>query len=173
MSKTLKLIHLLQLLLAALTYSLGAGIARYLGTAIQWPAFWLGLLAFLALQAAASLLVEYFRLPFTPLAPDETPRLREQGRTRLLQASYAALTLSGATVVTLLLLGVLNPSAAILLALAALLLVAYAAPPMHLSETGYGELALAVFLATLLPAFSFLLQADEFHRLLPDRKSVV
>ncbi|MBI4732900.1 MAG: UbiA family prenyltransferase [Chloroflexi bacterium] len=157
----------LYLLIAALTYILGAGIARYLGAVIQWPALLLGLLAILSLLTASSLLAEYFRLPFIPLAPDETPRLRERGRMRLLQVSYAALTLSGAAVVTLLLVEALGPSAAILLALAALLLVAYAVPPLRLSEAGYGELALSIFLATLLPAFSFLLQANEFHRLLP------
>lgn len=166
MQKILKLSNPARLLVAALAYTLGAGIARYLGAAIQWPAFWLGLLAVLPALAAAALLVEYFRLPFTPLTADETPRLREQGRVRLLQASYAALTLSGAAFVALLVTGLLGLSAGVLLTLAILLLVACAVPPLRLAETGYGELALAVFFATLLPAFSFSLQADEFHRLL-------
>jgi 1,4-dihydroxy-2-naphthoate octaprenyltransferase len=166
MAKFLKLSRPVYLLLAALTYTLGAGIARYLGALIHWSDFWLGLLAVMTLLAAASFLVEYFHLPFTPLAPGETPRLREQGRVRLLQASYAALTLSGAAIVTLLLVGALTPPAGVLLILAILLVVAYAVPPLRLSETGYGELALAVVLALLLPAFAFLLQSSGFHRLL-------
>jgi len=44
--------------------------------------------------------------------------------------------------------------------------VAYAVPPMRLSEAGYGELAMAVALGTLFPALAFLLQYGEFHRLL-------
>ncbi len=167
MTKTLRLTRPLHLLLTALTYTLGTGIARYLGAAVKWPPFWLGLLAVLALQAAASLLVEYFRLPFLPLAPDETPRLRQLGRTRLLQAAYAALTLSGAAIISLLLFGALHLAAGILLALTVLFLVAYAVPPSRLSETGYSELVQAVILATFFPAIAFLMQAGEFHRLLP------
>jgi 1,4-dihydroxy-2-naphthoate octaprenyltransferase len=48
-----------------------------------------------------------------------------------------------------------------------LLLIAWALPPTRLADSGYGELVLAIVLATLLPAIAFLLQADEFHRLLP------
>jgi len=157
----------LHLLFAALTYALGAGIARYLGVAIHWPAFWLGLLAVLALQAAPPLLLEYFRLPLTPRLPDETARQRERYRTLILQVSYAALTLSGTAILTLFLTRSLNLSAGILFTLNLLLLIAWAIPPARLAETGYGELALAFVLATLIPAIAFLLQADEFHRLLP------
>jgi 1,4-dihydroxy-2-naphthoate octaprenyltransferase len=167
MSKILRLTHPLHLLLAALTFALGTGITRYLGAAVKWLPFWLGLLAVLALQAAAALLVEYFRLSFLPLAPEETPRLRELFRTRLLQAAYAALTLSGAAIVSLLLFGALDLAAGILLALAVLLLMAYAVPPARLSETGYGELIQAVIFTTFYPAIAFLLQAGEVHRLLP------
>ena len=161
-----KLARPLQLLLAALTYSLGAGIARYLGHPIHAAAFGLGLLAALALQASACWLVEYFRLPLTPLARDETPRHREALRTGLFQSAAALLTVSGAVVVTLLLTRLLPLPAGILLGLMVVFFVAYAVPPMRLSEAGYGELALAVALGTLFPALAFLLQFGEFHRLL-------
>jgi len=110
--------------------------------------------------------VEYFRLPLTPLAQGETPRQREHFRVALLQASYAALTLGGAVMVSLLATGILNVPAGILLGLVTVFLVAYALPPLRLSESGYGELLLAVVLGFLLPAFAFLLQFDGFHRLL-------
>lgn len=157
----------LHLLFAALTYFLGAGIARYLGEAIRWPVFFLGLLAVLALQAAPPLLVDYFRLPLTPRAPGESARQRERFRVLLLQSAYAALTVCGVSILTLFLSRSLGLSVVLLLALDLLLLVAYAVPPIRLAENGYGELVLAFVLATLTPAVAFLLQTGEFHRLLP------
>ena len=162
----LKLSHPIHLLLAAMTYTLGAGIAHYLGHGVQPGSFGLGLLVFLALLSAAFLFAEYFRLPLMPLTQVETPRQRELFRVTLLQVSFAELTLSAVALLTLQLTHSLNPSANILLVLAFLLLMAYAVPPMRISETGYGELVLAVTLGTLLPALAFLLQYGQFHRLL-------
>jgi len=162
----LKLSRPIHLLLAALTYTLGAGIAHYLGQPVRAASFGLGLLAVLALLDAASLFAEYFRLPRMPMAQGETPRQHELFRVTLLQAAYAAFTLSAVAILTLLLTHSLNLSADILLVLAFLFLVAYAVPPMRLSEAGYGELVLAVYLGTLLPALAFLLQYGQLHRLL-------
>jgi 1,4-dihydroxy-2-naphthoate octaprenyltransferase len=154
------------LILSALTYSLGAGIAHYLGRSISIPSFGLGGLAVLALTASASLLTEYFRLPLIPLAQGETPRHREQFRVTLLQVAYAGLTLAAIAILTLLLTNSLNPSADILIILIFLFFLAYAIPPLRFSETGYGELILAISIGTLLPALAFLLQYGQFHRLL-------
>src|SRR5664280_1152614 len=96
----IRLARPLQLVLAALTYSLGAGISRYLGHPVHVAAFGLGLLAILAIEAAAFWLVEYFQLPLTPLAKDETPRHREALRTSLFQSAAALLTVAGAIIVT-------------------------------------------------------------------------
>ncbi len=161
-----KLARPVQLLLAALTYSLGAGIARYLGHPIHVAAFGLGLLAILSIQVAAYWLVEYFRLPFMPLEKDETPRHREALRSGLFQSATALLTVAGAIVVTLFLTRLLPLSAGVLFGLIILFFVAYAVPPLRLSDAGYGELVLAVALGTLFPALSFLLQFRDFHRLL-------
>ncbi|MFH1523449.1 MAG: hypothetical protein ABIF04_00625 [Chloroflexota bacterium] len=161
-----KLSRPLQLILAALTYVLGAGIARYLGHPIKFATLGLGLLAALALQAAAYWLVEYFRLPLTPLAKDETPRLREAMRTTLFQSATALLTVSAAVVVVLLLTRQFPTAAGVVLVLVAVLFIAYAIPPLRLSERGYGELLLAIYLGTLLPTLAFLLKTGEFHRLL-------
>ena len=162
----IKLARPLQLVLAALTYSLGAGISRYLGHPVNAAAFGLGLLAILAIQAAAFWLVEYFHLPFTPLAKDETARHREALRTSLFQSAVALLTVAGAAIVTLLLARLLPVQAGILMGLIVIFFVAYAVPPMRLAEAGYGELAMAISLGTLFPALSFLLQYGTFHRLL-------
>jgi 1,4-dihydroxy-2-naphthoate octaprenyltransferase len=161
-----KLSRPLHLILATLTYVLGAGIARYLGHPVHVAAFGLGLLAALALQVASYWLVEYFRLPLTPLAKDETPRQRETLRTTLFQSAAALLTVSAAVVVTQLLTHLLPAAAGIVLGLMAVFFVAYATPPLRLSEIGYGELLLAIYLGTLLPILAFLLQFGEFHRLL-------
>ncbi len=165
MAKILNLSRPIQLMLAALTYMLGGGIAHYLGRPVHAASFWLGLLAVLALLSATSLFSEYFRMPLL-LAPGETPRQRERLRVTLLQVSYAALTLSAIAILTLLLTRSLNFSADIMFVLAILFMVAYAIPPMHLSETGYGELILAVTLGTLLPALAFLIQYGQLQRLL-------
>ena len=162
-----KLARPLKLLLAALAYSLGAGIARYLGHPIQMVAFGLGLMASLAIQAAAFWLVEYFRLPLSPLAKDETPRNREALRAGLFQSSTALLTVSGAIVVTMLISRLLPTAAEIMLGLFVFIFFVYAIPPMRLSEKGYGELIEAVTLGTLSPALAFFIQYGEFHRLLP------
>jgi len=162
----IKLARPLQLLLAALTYSLGAGISRYLGHPVHAAAFGLGLLAILAIEAAAFWLVEYFHLPLTSLAKDETPLHREALRTSLFQSATGLLTVAGAIIVALLLARLLPLTAGILMGLIVIFFVAYAVPPIRLSEAGYGELALAVALGTLFPALAFLLQYKEFHRLL-------
>jgi 1,4-dihydroxy-2-naphthoate octaprenyltransferase len=166
LTKLLKLYNPLQLLLAALTYILGAGIARYLGYSLNLVIFGLGLLAALSLHASAFFLAEVFRLPLTPRAQDESLRQREHFRITLLQVSYATLTLSVTAILCLFLTRSLTLSAGILSVLAFLLLMAYAVPPLRLSETGYGELVLAIFMGTILPALGFLLQFGKLHRLL-------
>jgi 1,4-dihydroxy-2-naphthoate octaprenyltransferase len=162
----LKLARPQLLLLDALTYCLGGGISRYLGRPFLPAAFGLGLLVVLAIQAATCWLVEYFRLSLTPLSKGETPRDREFLRTSLFQSAMALLTVCGAIIVTLFIARLLPLPAGFLFCLIVIIFVAYAIPPMHLSEAGYGELAQATALGTLFPAFAFLLQFGEFHRIL-------
>ncbi len=156
----------IQLLLGALTYTLGTGIIHYLGRTINLTSFAMGLLTIIALQAASAWLTEQFRLPSTPLQAGETVSEREHYRIALLQSSYAALTLAVAIILSLFVTGRLNLPAFSLIGVIILFLVVYALPPMQLGERGYGELILAVYLGTLLPSLSFLLQYGEFHRLL-------
>jgi 1,4-dihydroxy-2-naphthoate octaprenyltransferase len=162
----IKLARPLLILLAALTYFLGVGITRYLGHSLNFASMGLGLLAILAIQVAAFWLVEFFHLPFTPLAKGETPRNREAFRIALLQSSMALLTVSGATVVTLLIARLIPISAGVFLLLIILLFYGYSVPPLRLSDIGYGELILAISLGTLYPALAFFIQYGEYHRLL-------
>jgi 1,4-dihydroxy-2-naphthoate octaprenyltransferase len=162
----LKLSRPIHLLLAVLSYTLGAGIAHYLGTPILTASFGLGMLALLALLEAATLFDGYFQLFLMPLVQGETFRQRARFQVTLLQVAYAALTLSVVSILTLFLTHSLNLSADILFGVAFLLLVAYAIPPMRLSKAGYGELVLAVTLGTIIPALAFLFQYGQLHRLL-------
>jgi len=159
--------HPIHLMLAALTYTLGAGIAHYLGHPLRAASFGLGLLALLALLGAANLFVEYFRLQSFALAQGETFRQRERSRATLLQVAFAALTTSSAAILIMLLTHLLNLSADILFVIEFLFLVTYAVPPLRLSENGYGELILAMSLGTLYPALAFMIQYGQYHRLLP------
>ncbi len=161
-----KLARPLMLFFSILTYSLGAGITRYLGHPVNLAPLGLGMLAVLAIQAAAFWLVEFFHLPFTPLAKGESPRNREALRTGLLQSAMALLTVSGATIVTLLIARLLPITAGILLLLILFSFFSYAVPPLRLADIGYGELILAIALGTLYPALAFFIQYGEYHRLL-------
>jgi len=42
----------------------------------------------------------------------------------------------------------------------------YSAPPVRLVSSGYGELTTSIIVANLVPAFAFVLQTGELHRLL-------
>ncbi len=166
MNKIVKLSNPIQLFLSALTYTLGAGIAHYLGKSIHTASFLLGLIAILSLIGAAPLLSEYFRLPIVPLEKGELSLTREKYRIMLLQVSYAALAFSSVVILTMVLTQILDLSAGIIYILAFLFLMAYSLPPVRVSETGYGELVMAVTLGTLVPALAFLLQYGQVHRLL-------
>ncbi len=156
----------LYLLFTALACVLGAAMARYLGAPWQMGRFVLGLLYASTLHLSAAFLCEYFRHPAEPLVDGETPRQRVEVRLRLLQAAIAALTIVCLSSLALLYDG-LSPAAGLMALLIAMLYLAWAIPPARLVSSGYGEPLLAILWANLLPAFSFLLQNGEAHRLLP------
>lgn len=79
----LKLTRPLHLLLAALTYTLGASVSAYLGKPPHLLAFGLGLLIVLSAQASMSLLSEAFRPHNEPLLVGETPQQKETLRANL------------------------------------------------------------------------------------------
>ncbi len=162
----LRLARPFELFLAALTYFLGAGAARYLGRDLRLLPLWAGLAWVLLLQFAVHLLAAYFRPLTEPLIEGETRRARVRMRLVLLQLAVAALGVAAVLTVLLLHAGVLAPSVLFLLLLALVALLAYAVPPVRLVDRGFGELTLAILLADLVPAIAFLLQAGEFHRLL-------
>ena len=155
----------LVLVLAALTYTLGTGIARYLGRAEAPLAFGLGLGWILLILLPMNLLTVYFRPPNEPLIKDETIVERNWLRAAAFQISIASLGVVAVLTVFLFQGGISSTALffAVLIVLAAL---AYALPPLRLITSGFGELTLSLLLAALLPAFAFTLKTGEVHRLL-------
>jgi len=166
MASFLKLTRPLHLLLAALTYILGASIPAYLGKPFQPLAFSLGLGGVLLAQLSMSLLAEVFRPHNEPLVEDETPKQKETLRNNMLYVSIAALASAAFIVYLLYINQALALPAFILLLSSFILVISYAIPPIRLLDRGFGELALAVHIAYVIPSIGFLLQAKENHRLL-------
>ena len=162
----LKLSRPLLLLLAALTYLLGASISAYLGKSFQNLTFLLGLGGVVLAQLSMNLLAEAFRPYNEPMIEGETPAQKEALRSNLLYISYAALTACAMIAFLLYINQGLNLPTFIFLLLSLVLVVLYAVPPLRLLDRGFGELALAAHMAYVIPSIGFLLQAKENHRLL-------
>jgi 1,4-dihydroxy-2-naphthoate octaprenyltransferase len=164
----LRLTRPLHLLLALLTYTLGLGIARYLGVpALPLPEF-IGGAIVLLLLAASGLLTSYFR-PFNePLLPgaELTPAQQEQLRAYLLAFGAVFLGVAGLLVFLLYKDGFVQLNSALLLIAFTLLALAHAVPPVRLVNRGFGELVNAYLIASLTPTLAYFLQAGNFHRLL-------
>lgn len=162
----LKLSRPLHLLLAALTYTLGASIPAYLGKSLNSIAFWLGFAGILFVQLSMSLLAEAFRPHNEPLIENETPQQKETLRNNLLYVSYASLTVGAVIVFFLYLNKFLAIQSSLFFVASLLLIVLYAIPPARLIDRGFGELILSAHLAYVIPSIGFLLQAASYHRLL-------
>lgn len=164
------MLHLLRpahILLLALTYLLGASLARYLGADFAILPFLLGFLWLAFLVTAMNLLDAAYRNPAQPYLPEQTPRQRDEFRRKLVLLATGLLTLVAAITVPLLVLRLAHSLALGFLFLAALAALAYAVPPLCLANRGLGEFALAILVASLAPALAFSLQHSELHRLLP------
>jgi 1,4-dihydroxy-2-naphthoate octaprenyltransferase len=156
----------LHLLFASLAYTLGAGIADYLGISIHPTAFALGLAWICLVQTSLNLLTEVFRPanePINGLFGAERVYLRD----RLLIIAIGLLAIAAACAYILFLSGRVSQDALIFLALSLLIVIAYAVPPLHLARRGFGELLLAAHLGYVAPSLAFLLQAVNVHRLVP------
>ncbi len=162
----LRLSRPLNLLFAALTYILGVGLARYLGDSFHAMPFWLGLLGVLLAQAVMSLLGEVFRPDADPITPDETIGERKSLREAMLYFSVSALAVLAVIIFLLYLNRSVSPSALLFIGLSLFLTIFYGVPPVRLFNLGFGELTVAVHLAYIIPSIGFLLQAENYHRLL-------
>ena len=160
---------------AVLFYTLGVGIADYLGVNTHWNVIWSGLAVCLLLIFGSAYLRAYF-----DLLEDDTrsKSFRENWAERNLQSEnhlrptsllqIALTALAAASVLTLLLLlrEPQNRTAQIFLFLIFIFSFFEGMPPVRLVYTGYGEIFLAITIANLVPAFAFSLQYGSTHRLL-------
>ena len=162
----LKLARPLNLVLAALTYTLGASIADYLGNTFHVGPFWLGLFGVVLAQLTMSLLPEIFRLDVEPLAENETRSKRQVLRNNLLYISLASLASLGLIFYALYATGSLPVSSFFFLGISLAIILVYAIPPFRLVNRGFGELLLALHLAYIFPSIAFVLQAGDVHRFL-------
>ncbi len=162
----LRLSRPLQLLLAALTYFLGASIANYLGKPFRADSFWLGLIAVLLAQASMNLLAEVFRPYNEPILENETRKDRLALGNNALYVSIAALTVNAVIAFILYFDSHLSVSAFFFLLLSLILILTYSIPPFRFINRGFGEFVLAAHLAYVIPSIAYILQSDETHRFL-------
>ena len=165
MTDLFRLSRPLHLLLAALTYVLGASIANYLGQPFRPDTFWLGLLIVILAQAGMGLLGEVFRPANEPLLSAESPSARQTLRNKALYSATAFLTVLAVVAFFLYLNGRLAALGLFYVGLSLLIVLVYAVPPLRLLNRGFGEFLLAAHLAYIVPSIAFLLQAQEYHRL--------
>ena len=158
----------------ALVYALGAGIARYLGTPIDWSMYFFGQAYVTVMQLSAQYLNEYFDAPADQQNPNRTPFSGGSGavgegklsRETVLWAALTALTILASLTVVLISVVQLTPLLVAVVALAFAGSFFYSTPPIRLSQSGYGELITSILVANLVPIFAFVLQTGELHRLL-------
>jgi 1,4-dihydroxy-2-naphthoate octaprenyltransferase len=155
------------LLGGALTYALGALMARYEGAAISLPRFWLGQLVVTGLQLMTQLLNEYWDLEVDRLNRARTLFSGGSGvlpsgtlsRETAFTAAVASLAVASGAAIWLTLDYGAGGGAWALMLLIFLGAYFYSSPPLVLASTGYGELSASLVVAGLVPAFGHLLQA--------------
>jgi 1,4-dihydroxy-2-naphthoate octaprenyltransferase len=169
----IRLTRPLFLLGAILLYALGAGIAYYLGTIINWGLFWIGLVWVLLLQLSAHYLNEYYDEPFDQENENRTPFSGGSGalgpgklpRRTALNAALTTLTFLASLTVLVMARWQISALSILIMGLAFLGAFFYSVPPVALERSGYGELTTSFLVAFLLPGYAFSLQTGEFHRL--------
>jgi 1,4-dihydroxy-2-naphthoate octaprenyltransferase len=157
----------------ALAYALGAGIARYLGTPIDWGLYILGQLYVTAMQLSAQYLNEYFDSTADSENPNRTPFSGGSGavgegklsRETVMWVSLTSLTILASLTVVLINVAPLSPLLVVIVVLAFLGSFFYSTPPVRMASSGYGELITSILVANLVPIFAFVLQYGELHRL--------
>ncbi len=154
----------LLLLDATLLYTLGVGIARYLGATLSVNAFALGLAWVISLQLSAHTLYAYF----TGLR--EAPNESQSGEQRLVRdiplwVGITALTLMTTFSIVLIRSGSASGGTFIVMAQIALGAYVSALPPFRLADSIYRGLVPSIVLANFVPALAFMLQGGGLHRL--------
>ena len=161
------------LMIGALAYALGAGIAKYLGHSINWDVYFMGQVWITSVQLSAQYLDEYLNVsvkqhpPLRTRTPSHDAYSEKYGlsKTVLMYLSIVMLTLTTTVTASILRSGMVEGTSLMVMLIVLAGTFCYSLPPLNLSEKGYGELLLAVLVANMIPAFAFLLQTGELHRL--------
>jgi 1,4-dihydroxy-2-naphthoate octaprenyltransferase len=101
------------------------------------------------------------------MIPGETLAERRSLRNNALYVSIAALSAAALTIFVLFQDGHLSSVSMLLFGLSILVVLVHAVPPFRLLDRGFGEFLQAAHLAYIVPSIAFLLQVQEYHRLLP------
>jgi 1,4-dihydroxy-2-naphthoate octaprenyltransferase len=157
-----------------LLYALGASIAHYLGHPLDPSRYVLGQGLVLCVQLIAQYLNEYFDAPGDRQNPNRTALSGGSGVLGpdglapqvALFAAFSAFALVASLATTLLVRGGSSPVTWLILCLGLLVSIVYSAPPVRLVSSGFGELAVSILVAGLVPSFGYSLQAGGLHILL-------
>jgi 1,4-dihydroxy-2-naphthoate octaprenyltransferase len=151
--------------IAAITYMLGVGIARYLGNEASLRMLGLGLLGVLLGQASMGILEGVFRPASDPVVPGETRGQRRALRNAALSTAIAALAAVAFISYVIFTASGLTGPVLINQILALVVILVFAIPPIRIADKGLGELLLAVQMAHVPISAGFLLQAGSPHPL--------
>lgn len=162
------------LLGAVLVYALGTGIANYLGVTIDWGLYLLGQFWVTFMQLSVHFLNEYYDADADADNPNRTPFSGGSGevgedkisRSTILFVSFACLAVVASLTVLIFRQASLSPEILTIMVLIFLGGFFYSVPPIRLVSSGYGELTTSIIVANLVPAFAYVLQAGELHRLI-------
>jgi len=158
----------------AIVYTLGAGIAHYLGSNIDWGVYLIGQMWITLLQLSTQYFNEYFNYLADQVNPNRTFLTGGSGALGPGKLSRSTALISGLTCLaflaslTVILVNRVNPPLEVYLIMGIAFLGAffYSVPPVRLESSGYGELTTSVIVGILVPALAFLLQGKELNRLL-------
>lgn len=157
-----------------LLYALGVGIARYLGTQIDWSLYFIGQIYVITMQLSANFLKEYFDFPADNDNPNRTIFSGGSGavgkgklsKETVMWAALTTLTILASLTVVLVNVAPFSPLLITIVVFAFLGSFFYSVPPIRLAYSGYGELTASILVANIVPIFAYVIQVQEFHRLL-------
>jgi 1,4-dihydroxy-2-naphthoate octaprenyltransferase len=155
----------LNIFLAALTYSLGITIAKYLGITLDRAILFGGGIFVLSAIAASGALNSYFAPAHVFPKNAENPQEKNAILRLLFYSSIALLGICTVIVFYVILSRHIQPATLILCAVFALIALSISVPPVRLIDRGYGEIANAVLIGSLPAIIAFMLQEGNIHRL--------
>lgn len=161
------------LLATVVFYFMGAGIHRYLGGTVDWMLFSAGLVCVILLHCSSMLLNTFFdgqnpgRQHLKLFNKKDWSRDPQIENKSILSAGLTTLTSGCVLTFFLLVQKAFSPASFLVLGIAFVTAFFYAVPPFKLTSRGMGEVVQVILIANLYPAFAFLIQNGEMHRLVP------